>query len=76
MPCVCVCVYVCVCVCVKLRAYRAVNVPTHLVDCLLRQEAERGGLRALLIHISTDQVSSSAGGNRTRSVVIGRTAYA
>eukprot|EP00198_Chlamydomonas_reinhardtii_P014448 XP_001703785.1 predicted protein [Chlamydomonas reinhardtii] len=35
---------------------RAVNVPTHLVDCLLRQEAERGGLRALLIHISTDQV--------------------
>ncbi|KAG2437923.1 hypothetical protein HXX76_005539 [Chlamydomonas incerta] len=35
---------------------RAVNVPSFLVDCLLRQEQARGGLRALLVHISTDQV--------------------
>ncbi|KAG2449872.1 hypothetical protein HYH02_005395 [Chlamydomonas schloesseri] len=35
---------------------RAVNVPSHLVDCLLRQEQVRAGLRAVLVHISTDQV--------------------
>ncbi|GLI64946.1 hypothetical protein VaNZ11_008348, partial [Volvox africanus] len=36
-------------------AARAVNVPFHLVDCILRQEQSRG-IRAALIHFSTDQV--------------------
>ncbi|GFR48479.1 hypothetical protein Agub_g10375, partial [Astrephomene gubernaculifera] len=37
------------------EAARSVNVPIHLVDCLLHQE-ERGGGPAVLVHISTDQV--------------------
>ncbi|GIL76181.1 hypothetical protein Vretimale_5792 [Volvox reticuliferus] len=34
---------------------RAVNVPIHLVNCILRQE-QSNGTRAALIHFSTDQV--------------------
>ncbi|GLC50559.1 hypothetical protein PLESTB_000393200 [Pleodorina starrii] len=37
------------------EAARAVNVPNHLIDCILRQEQEKG-VRAALIHFSTDQV--------------------
>lgn len=36
-------------------ACRAINVPTRLVEAL-KQQQERCGKQALLIHISTDQV--------------------